>query len=254
MEIEGDQTDSTLAAGMLADAGVACVITIGGDGTNRVVVKGCREIPLIPISTGTNNVFPYMVEGTLAGIAAGIIASHIFSLEETCFRAPNLEVRRDGELVDIALVDVVVLDYRFIASRAVWDVSLIREIFLARAEPESIGFSSVGGCLGHLAQDHGKGLHLVVGEGDRLVRAPIGPGLIHSVPIRSHRVFEPEEEIPLMQTPATLALDGERELIVDKGELFAIGIEPKGPWVVDIPRALGLASREGLFLEKKSAV
>ena len=39
------------------------IVTLGGDGTNRVVAKGCGNVPITPISTGTNNVFPKVVEG-----------------------------------------------------------------------------------------------------------------------------------------------------------------------------------------------
>ena len=65
------QGASTNAARAMVEQGVDCIVTLGGDGTNRVVAKGCREVPLVPISTGTNNVFPANTEGTLAGIAAG---------------------------------------------------------------------------------------------------------------------------------------------------------------------------------------
>ena len=49
---------STRAAQMLASIGAGCIITLGGDGTNRAVARGCGTVPLVPISTGTNNVFP----------------------------------------------------------------------------------------------------------------------------------------------------------------------------------------------------
>jgi hypothetical protein len=41
------------------------------------VAKGCGYVPLVPISTGTNNVFPVMVEGTLAGLAAAVVALRV---------------------------------------------------------------------------------------------------------------------------------------------------------------------------------
>ncbi|MBN1401417.1 MAG: NAD(+)/NADH kinase, partial [Anaerolineae bacterium] len=63
--------DSQRAAAMLATEGVGCIIVLGGDGTVRVVSAGAGETPLLPISTGTNNVLPEFVEGTIAGLAAG---------------------------------------------------------------------------------------------------------------------------------------------------------------------------------------
>ena len=74
MVIEGTQEDSVRAARIMEEAKMDCIVTLGGDGTNRVVSKACGQVPLIPISTGTNNVFPVMNEGTTAGMAAGILA------------------------------------------------------------------------------------------------------------------------------------------------------------------------------------
>ncbi|GIT59723.1 MAG: hypothetical protein Ct9H300mP19_16710 [Dehalococcoidia bacterium] len=66
----------------MVEQGVDCIVTLGGDGTNRVVAKGCLEVPLVPISTGTNNVFPPNTEGTLAGIAAGSVATQRLTRDE----------------------------------------------------------------------------------------------------------------------------------------------------------------------------
>ncbi len=66
--------DTTRAAGRMRELDVGCVITLGGDGTNRAFALGWRDAPLVAISTGTNNVFPQMVEGTIAGAAAGLVA------------------------------------------------------------------------------------------------------------------------------------------------------------------------------------
>jgi predicted polyphosphate/ATP-dependent NAD kinase len=74
MQLQGTADDSQQAAEIMAGLGVACIITLGGDGTNRIVAKACGDTALLPISTGTNNVFPYVIEGTLAGLAAGILA------------------------------------------------------------------------------------------------------------------------------------------------------------------------------------
>ena len=100
----GSQNDSTRAAEMMSEMGVDCVVTLGGDGTNRVVAKGIGDVPMVPISTGTNNVFPRMTEGTLAGLAAGAVAAGSVNIDEATRRSKRLEVIRDGELIDIALV------------------------------------------------------------------------------------------------------------------------------------------------------
>jgi predicted polyphosphate/ATP-dependent NAD kinase len=252
MKMDGSQEDSSRAAEILNRAGVACMITLGGDGTNRAVAKACEDTPLLPISTGTNNVFPFMVEGTLAGIAAGAIACNASALERMSRRVPRLEILDGSELLDIALVDVVVSKGGFIASRALWDVSTIQEIFLSRAEPGNIGFSSVGGNLCATGYESGKGVHIIVGPGKHKVMAPIAPGLIRSVSVESYRVFEPGQQIPITRTPALIALDGERERIAKKGEMLSIGINPNGPRVVDISQTLKEASQMALFIEEES--
>jgi len=48
MDITNTAQDSTTAAKLMAAAGARCIITLGGDGTNRAVAKGCGYIPLYP--------------------------------------------------------------------------------------------------------------------------------------------------------------------------------------------------------------
>ncbi|HLB49868.1 MAG TPA: NAD(+)/NADH kinase, partial [Anaerolineales bacterium] len=157
MRIQANQDDSTLAAEMMRERGVGAIVTLGGDGTNRVVAKSVGDVPIMPISTGTNNVFPQMIEGTVAGLAAGLVARRVLPLEETTQRQLRLEVRRDGQMLDIALVDVVVYADEFIGSRAVWDMSKVREIVLTQASPSNIGLSSIGGGVycARLDRQHG---------------------------------------------------------------------------------------------------
>lgn len=247
---ENTQDDSTRAAKMSLDMGAACLVVLGGDGTNRVVAKASGETPLLSIATGTNNVFSSMVEGTLAGIAAGAFALNDSPLDELTTQEPRLEIWQGSELLDIALVDIVVTSAGFVASRALWEVSSIKEVFLTRAEPENIGFSSLGGYLCHLPPRSGKGLYIRIGQGKTKVKAPIAPGLIKWVPIESFRVFEHGEEILVKDTPSVIALDGEREFSITGGEELIIKLNLKGPRVIKLTETLRRASKERLFLEE----
>ena len=122
------------------DLNVGCIVTLGGDGTNRVVAKGCGQTPILPISTGTNYVCPQMTEGTIAGIAAGRIATR--KITSKLFRkSKKINVFVNDELVDIALVDVAITNQMFLGSRAVWDPEVIDSIFLTRSEPLCIGLA-----------------------------------------------------------------------------------------------------------------
>jgi predicted polyphosphate/ATP-dependent NAD kinase len=252
MNIDGIQEDSTHAAEILNKMAAACIITLGGDGTNRVVAKACNKTPLLPISTGTNNVFPFMIEGTLAGMAAGILAGDGLSTEQVCREAPRLEILRGDELVDIALIDVVVTDEIFVGTRAVWEIDSIKEVFLTRARPSNIGFSALGGNISPMDQHATNGLHITIGPGKQKVKTPIAPGLIDWLPIASHRKIEPGEKIAISHVPAVVALDGERELAMSDRERLHIRLNPHGPLVVDMDTVLLTAAKKGLFLHDQT--
>jgi len=104
-EIEGTQEDSIQAAQIMRESGVDCIVTLGGDGTNRVVSKTCGAVPLIPISTGTNNVFPVMNEGTTAGMTAGILARKVLDESKVTTIMKKLKLMEGGKEKDLALID-----------------------------------------------------------------------------------------------------------------------------------------------------
>jgi len=242
--------DSAKAAEMSVELGAGCIIVLGGDGTNRVVAQTAQDTPILPIATGTNNVFSNMVEGTLAGIAAGVVALNSDSLDELTEQQPILEIWQNGQMLDTALVDLVVTSDSFVASRAIWEISSIKEVFLTRAEPENIGFSSLGGYLCHLPLGSGKGLHLRIGEGGRTVKAPIGPGLVRDVPIASEQIIEPDEYIPIHTKPALIALDGEREFNLSEDEQATVRLNLDGPRVVKMAETLRWASESFIFVKE----
>lgn len=239
--------DSTVAARRLCELNVGSIVVLGGDGTNRVVGKGCGRVPIVPISTGTNNVFPVMVEGTVAGMAAGLVAMGAVDAEAVTYQAKRLEVFMDGELVDIALVDVVASCDLWIGTRALWDPSHIKEIVLARAMPGCIGLSSIGSCFQTLDAHDDHGMYLALGPGGTKVLAPTGPGLVTHVPVREHRLFPVGDEVTLNSHPCTIALDGERYIEVYGTRTITIRLTNDGPRVVDIVRCMEEATRRGVF-------
>ena len=242
--IIGTQQDSLRAAGIMVEQDFSAIIVLGGDGTSRIVSKGCADVPLIPVSTGTNNVFPSMVEGTLVGMAAAAIATSTVTLEEGCERAPRLELLdRDNKVVDIALVDLVVVDASATAARAVWEADRIKEVYLAVARPTSIGLSSIGGQLHPLEPGCGQGLQVMLGEGDTVVTAPIAPGMLSELSVRSWGEFGPDRELSIEFTPCVIALDGEREVVLGQDAAYRVRICRRGPLVVDIERTLKLAAQ-----------
>ncbi len=246
-EIQGNQDDSINAARMMREERVDCIITLGGDGTNRVVSKTCDQIPLIPISTGTNNVFPIMNEGTTAGIAAGVLARNIVDRQKVITTSKKLTFLADGKEKDIALIDAVVVTESFIGARALWDLQKVQQIFLTQAEPGSIGLSSIGAVLKPVRRQDRFGMFIELGAGGAKVRAPIAPGLITDVEVKTYRVLKPGEKVPLVFSPAIIALDGEREVEVYSAGQFELMLGMDGPKVVDIAETLRLAIQKGFF-------
>ncbi|MEW6266748.1 MAG: NAD(+)/NADH kinase [Thermodesulfobacteriota bacterium] len=241
------QEDSIQAGRIMAERGVGCIVTLGGDGTNRAVAKGCDGAPILPVSTGTNNVFPEMVEGTLAGLAAGLVAKGLVPLEEASYTSTKLEVLLDGRAADLALVDVVVYDDPFLGSRAVWDMDKVRQVFLNRAEPDCIGLSSIGGLIAPFRAEDPHGLALDLGPGGRPVVAPVAPGLIRTVLIRTIERLEFDSEVEIAAKPSILALDGEREIEIGPDQRAAVRVSRAGPVVVDVTRTMFGAARRGVL-------
>ena len=83
-----------------------------------------------PSPPAPNNVFPMMLEGTIAGLAAAVVATRVRDLDRMVSRHTKLEIAVDGEPQDIALVDLAVSTDRFVGARAIWDMSTIHELFL----------------------------------------------------------------------------------------------------------------------------
>jgi predicted polyphosphate/ATP-dependent NAD kinase len=246
-DAKADQRDSLHAAGMMAEKGIGCIITLGGDGTNRVVAKGASQVPILPVSTGTNNVFPYMIEGTIAGLAAGLIATGKVAREDGTVTSTRLEVVVDGQFTDVAIVDAVVCDDIFIGSRAVWKMKKIRQIFLNRCSPVNIGFSSIGGMLRAIAPEDPFGMVLELGQNGQTITAPVAPGVFETMSVEHARLMSPGDEAALICSPCVVALDGEREVEIKGGQWATIRLAAEGPVVVDVDRTMTLAMREKIF-------
>jgi predicted polyphosphate/ATP-dependent NAD kinase len=247
MDMWADERDTTEAARRFCENDVGCIITLGGDGTNRAVAKGCSSIPIVAISTGTNNVFPGMIEGTVAGLAAGLVAREMADVKKFTYVAKQLEVYVDGQMAEIALIDVVVCTELFVGSRALWDPRRIQEIVLARAEPDCIGMSSIGGLLHPIGPRDAQGMFVRLGEGNTSVLAPVGPGLISRVDIQDYRLLSLGDEVVLEPAACTIAVDGERQIEVYHDQKVTVRLTNRGPLVVDVRRCLQGASRHGIF-------
>jgi hypothetical protein len=243
--------DSKIGAIGLKEAGCDVVITLGGDGTNRAVVSGWRHAPLIPISTGTNNAFPVMVEATVAGAAAGLVASGKVPLETVAEQAKLVHIEIENEEDDLALIDAVLTNDRFVGARALLDSDRLQIAMLTRASAEAVGIAAIGGFIQQLSNGDDNGLCLrfsgqgSTGEGRRF-RVPIAPGLYQVVAVESAKITQLGECIT-ERGPGVLALDVERDRVLKPGQQATMKVIRDGPWVIDVARTLQSGARNGAF-------
>ncbi|TCP54035.1 ATP-NAD kinase [Tamaricihabitans halophyticus] len=239
--------DTVTQVRRMIDAGARVIICLGGDGTARAVASACGDVPLLPLSTGTNNAFPQLREATVAGLAAGLVAAGVIDPATATQQTSVLEVRA-GDRVELALVDVCVSTATHIGSRALWDPAALTELYCTFAEPDGIGLSSVPGqlCPSPRTEPTGVVLRLCAPEVARhVVHAPIAPGLVLPVGVRSWRPLRPGEELPVSADHGVVAVDGEREIELRRGEPATVRLRADGPRCVDVTRVLGIAAREG---------
>ena len=254
MPILNTEIDTVNSANLMAKQGAKVLVTLGGDGTNRAVALGTCEIPLMPLSTGTNNVFPTMIEGTLAGMAAGCVASNRVSNKLCTYKSKKLIVEKNGVKCDVALVDVAISSERFVGSRAIWNISSVRELYLAIASPYSIGLSSIGGLIDPISTTDEIGLHIRLSDDyqDRYVVAPVIPGELEQVHIKYVNRIKLFETLHVQQKPCTIALDGERSIIVRIEDTARLTLTKEGPPVINAEAALQMAASNGIYVSENS--
>ncbi len=253
MPVTGQPQDSERAAHLLREAGAGCIITLGGDGTVRMAAKGAGEVPLLPISTGTNNVLPSFVEGTIAGLAAGAVAKGMVELATVAVRHKWLEVWYNGQPRECALVDIAALAGQFVGARAVWNVEDLRQVIVTRAHPANMGMSAIVGGVRPIAVEEPVGVALTLdGASPWRVLAAVGPGLVRRVGIASLEVIAPGKGVEIIaERPLLLAFDGERELTLRQGDTAAVVLRTDGPWIVDAWRVMQALVAKG-FLQQGS--
>jgi predicted polyphosphate/ATP-dependent NAD kinase len=249
MPVEGTAADTLRAAAHLRSVGAGCIISIGGDGTCRVVAKACGSVPILPLSTGTNNVVPSFTEGTVAGLAAAYASLDApVPREEICYRHKKLRVYVNGREKDLALVEVVLVSADCVGARAVWEAESMRQIFVTRASPATIGLSSVIGMSKPIDRDAPIGAQAVLGMDGRKVLSLIAPGRVVPIGLKSISELQPGTPSAVSnERPGVLALDGEREIVLQESDEATIGLDLKGPWIVDVEKALRRAVADHAF-------
>jgi predicted polyphosphate/ATP-dependent NAD kinase len=239
--------DTIDAVRRMVTAGARVIVCLGGDGTARVAALAAGDVPMLALSTGTNNVFPAVREATVAGLAAGLVATGLVPADDATTRAKLLEVRA-GDRTETALVDIAVSTERHVGARAVWDPATVNQLFCAFAEPDAIGLSSILGQLAPVArhEPHGVTAHLSPGAA-RQVLVPIAPGLVVPVGVGDIEPIRPASEHRVEAPAGVIAVDGERELTFETGELPLVTLRADGPRCVDVPAVMAASARLGLL-------
>lgn len=237
--------DTTTMSQMMWDQGCRVFIVLGGDGTSRIVARAFPEATILPLSTGTNNVFPYRLEASVAGMAAGLVATGKVSAE-SCLRCKRIHIQKDDD-TDIALIDAVLLRNDFIGSLLPFNAEDLSTIVLSRAEPAAIGISPIGGFItpvGHV--DDGGVMVECNDAAHRRINVPISPGLHREVGIESTRKLTLEEVVQF-NGPGILAFDGDRTLKLAEGESATALIRRDGPRIIEAERVMTQAAASKLF-------
>ena len=246
-ELANDASDTEASVAMFREAGCETFVSVGGDGTNRAIVRACPDIDLVPLSTGTNNVFPVLVEPTVAGMVAGLNA---------CGHLPddNVDIKRRVKVLhvktprgsDVGLIDAVLLANDHVGNLLPFDAERIRQIYLSRAEPNSIGMSPIGGLLHPVFAEDDFGLLVTMEAGCPAVTAPLSPGLFKEVPIKDVQEMAFGVAVPF-RGPGVIALDGDRDHRLREGESGTVTLRRDGPRVIDVEAAMRWAVAAGIM-------
>lgn len=248
METTETQLDTTRFAAEMERLGADALIVMGGDGTSRAAAKGTCTVPTISLSTGTNNVYPEMLEGTVAGMAAAVLAAGVVPLEQCVRPAKCIEVSINGKPRDLALVDVVFCRNPFVGSKAIWNYEEIDGVVVTQCSMASIGFSALAGSALTVDREDSWGAVAELGTGEPNTLASVGAGSIRGIHVAdARRLALNEPYVRVMTTQGTLALDGEREIFFRPGDVIQCMVTLCGPMRVDVRRTVELARERGFF-------
>jgi len=243
--------DTITLTNLMWEEGCRVFIVLGGDGTNRVVAKAQPNAIILPLSTGTNNVFPLRVEASVAGAAAALIATKKINYKKHCSRCKQIKVSVNNQFFDLALIDMVLLKNDHIGSVLPFAENNLGQIFLTRAEPASVGMSPIGGYLMPCGENDDFGVMVdctldCTAVPRYHVRVPLSPGLYGEVGLSGFSKLQFGQSYRCMDS-GILAFDGDRLICIDAGDDVEITLRRDGPWVIYPDKILQIAAQQGLL-------
>ena len=248
MPVDGVAGDTLLAVQKMRESGVKAIVVLGGDGTHRLVAHECGSIPLVCVSTGTNNAFPQHYEATVVGLAAGAIAMGGVSTETACRRSKRFVCTVNGAPQIPALVDICVTTEQWVGARALWRPEHLQQLFLTFAEPGAIGLSAIGSLIQPVSRREDAGLWVEFdAKADRSIHVPMAPGLMKRVGVRDFRKIGVGQKCVVDALDGTIAFDGEKEVELSAGDRVEITLLQDGPWIVDVVTVMKCIGEAGLL-------
>jgi hypothetical protein len=257
MTVEESAADTRRAAAHFR-AAADVVVVLGGDGTSRDVAQELGDVPLVSVSTGTNNVVPSPVDGTVAGAAAAAIATGIVDPDAVTYRHGRIEAVADdvtGEKHLAGLASIGIVDRPFVGTRAVVDPTELLGGVVSRAHPSDLGLGSVAGCFGVIEPDAPGGAALRLGDPEatpRSATALVAPGMVTTVGVERHDTLDWGEPATFEVSDCVIGADGEREVeLVDA----TVELTPTadGPRLVDVDATLDAAVASGTLVRDGTA-
>jgi len=234
--------DTEAAVNAFLNAGARTIVSLGGDGTNRAIVRTlfarqAEDVQLIPLSAGTNNAFPSLAEPTTAGMTGALAAQGAF--EGLIKRCKVIHIRLPNGKFDVGLIDAAILADDNVGNLLPFEAGKIRRLLLTQADPTVAGMASIGGLLQIIESDDDQGLLLEMGHsgGALELLSPVSPGLFEPVFVKRFEKTALEQEIRFSGT-GVLALDGDRDHSLKDGMKVTATIRRDGPWVLDTNTAI----------------
>ena len=237
-----DHEETTIqAAKEMERRKLGCVVIFGGDGTCRLASKFLANTPILAISTGTNNLFPKKIDGTVAGMVVGKFYN-LKNKKDYCFKEQKLDIYINKKYKDSALVDAVISDIPYIGSKAIWNMDNVKEMFISKVIPEGIGFSSIAFHLTKKQDLINQGIYINFNDSrsPMIIKAPIAPGKIEEVLINKWKIFDSNDLIEIALKSGTIALDGERTIEFSTSEKASVKLNLNGPISLIVEKILSV--------------
>ncbi|CCO48450.1 Acetoin catabolism protein X [Vibrio nigripulchritudo SOn1] len=256
----GTEQDTINAALECEELKVSAIVVLGGDGTHRLVVKHARNIPITGYSTGTNNAFPETIEPSLIGLATALYASGQIPKEAAL--SPNKLLRLriqekslsgvEGKIKpreDIALVDVAITSERFVGSKAVWQPDTLRAVYVTFASAMQVGLSSIIGLSAPVERTEpcGRFAELSGDASASFLTVPLVPGVFLPVAIQTLSTLNPNQPVTVDYGSVAIALDGEREHIVEAQDDVTLELIPNAFFTINVEACMNACAARMLL-------